>query len=315
MLQLVLGSNAESSVRKYSQGWKRWSEWAKSKIGAPLIPAQPLSVALYLTHLVNRATFQNQSIRAVETAVYSIRWGHRMAGLPSPTNHSTVTGVLEGARWKLAKPVRPKEPLSEEALHNICEQYNNNNATLEIVRFLFIGIIGYSSLLRISGFLSIRLSDIVITEPFMSISIPKRKEDQHREGHISVLAGSGKVTCPVSITERLVSLLPSQDKSSPFPIVRRIVKTKRREHFHSYLSISYSTALDSIRKFIAPFVSDPKQFGTHSLKSGGASNSGFKRLEPDVKDRHAGWKDPRSKRRYTKRSAKELAEVTKAMSL
>ena len=113
----------------------------------------------------------------------------------------------------------------------------------------------------------------------------------------------------------LISLLPSQDKSCPFPVVRRIVKTKKSEYFHSHLSISYSTALDSIRKFIAPFVSDPKQFGTHSLKSGGASNSGFKRLEPDIKDRHAGWKDPRSKRRYTRRSPKELAEVTKTMSL
>ena len=88
-----------------------------------------------------------------------------------------MTAVLEGARRKLARPVRPKEPLSEEALHNICEQYNNNSASLEIVRFLFILIIGYSGLLRISEILSIRSSDIVVTDSFMSIVIPKRKND------------------------------------------------------------------------------------------------------------------------------------------
>ena len=64
------------------------SEWANSKTGVTVIPAQPISVALYLTHLVNRATSQNESVGGVETAAYIIRWGHRMAGLPSPTDHS-----------------------------------------------------------------------------------------------------------------------------------------------------------------------------------------------------------------------------------
>ena len=60
MLQLVLGSSAESTVRKYSKGWKRWSEWVNSKIGIPVIPTQSLLVAKYLTHLVSRAASQNQ---------------------------------------------------------------------------------------------------------------------------------------------------------------------------------------------------------------------------------------------------------------
>ena len=33
------------------------------------------------------------------------------------------------------------------------------------------------------------------------------KNDQHREGHIAFLGRSGKVTCPVAVTERLVKLL------------------------------------------------------------------------------------------------------------
>ena len=83
-----------------------------------------------------------------------------------------------------------------------------------------------------------------------------------------------------------------------------------------FFSISYTTALDTIRKFIAAFVSQPtKQFATHSLKSGGASNAGFKRMEADLKERHGGWKDPRTKRRYSKRSPEELTEATKAMNL
>ena len=119
MLELVLSSSADSTVRKYSQGWRRWSEWAKSKIGVPTIPAQPLSVALYPTCLVNKAVEQNQSVGPIETAAYShIRWGHPMAGLPYPTDHSTVMAVLEAAKRKLAKPVPTKRTIDRSSIED-----------------------------------------------------------------------------------------------------------------------------------------------------------------------------------------------------
>jgi len=46
--------------------------------------------------------------------------------------------------------------------------------------------------------------------------------------------------------------------------------------------------------------------GLHSLKSGGASNDGYKPIDSELKDRNAGWKNARSKRRYIKRSQAEI---------
>ena len=65
------------------------------------------------------------------------------------------------------------------------------------------------------------------------------KNDQHREGHTAVLARSGKVTCPVAVTERLDKILPQS--SSAFPLVRKIMKAKSNEHFHSSLGVSMTT--------------------------------------------------------------------------
>ena len=119
--------------------------------------------------------------------------------------------------------------------------------------------------------LSIRLGDINIQDSHMSIFVPIRKNDQHREGHTSIISRTRKVPCPVSITERLIALLPLTACSRSSPVVRRIVKTKKQpERFHETLGISYSTALDNLRKFLAPFVSSVSDFGTHSLKSGAA---------------------------------------------
>ena len=37
---------------------------------------------------------------------------------------------------------------------------------------------------------------------------PKRKNDQRSQGHFFYFARSGKITCPVSITEKMLSKLP-----------------------------------------------------------------------------------------------------------
>ena len=96
------------------------------------------------------------------------------------------------------------------------------------------------------------------------------------------------------------------------PIIRR-VKCKKQERLHKFAGICYSTALDSMRNFLAPLVEGVKEFATHSMKGGGASDAGFKSADPELKDRHAGWKNPNTKLRYQKRSTEELIEITTCM--
>ena len=62
-------------------------------------------------------------------------------------------------------------------------------------------------------------------------------------GHTAFLAKTGKVTCPVAVTERLIKFLPQS--SSTLPLVRRIVKAKSKEYFHSSLGVSVSTFVET----------------------------------------------------------------------
>ena len=86
-------------------------------------------------------------------------------------------------------------------------------------------LVGYAGLFRISELLSFKIKDISISHNGMSIFVSKRKNDQFREGLTSIIARSCKVSCPVSITERLPVLLASL-KESCSPVLRRIVRTK-----------------------------------------------------------------------------------------
>ena len=87
LVDIVLESSAANTVYKYSNGWQRWKAWAHSKLGVPVLPAVPLQVALYLTELVERAELEGHSASVIESVPYSIRWGHQLAGMDSPTIH------------------------------------------------------------------------------------------------------------------------------------------------------------------------------------------------------------------------------------
>ena len=79
------------------------------------------------------------------------------------------------------------------------------------------------------------LEAALLTNSLLSVM----KNDQHREGHTAVLARSGKVTCPMAVTERLVKILPQS--STAFPLVRKFMKAKSKEYFHSSLGVSMTT--------------------------------------------------------------------------
>ena len=278
------------------------------------MPARPLCIAMYLLELSEGALQKNTGCSTIDSALYGIRWAHKMAGLDSPTEHPTVIAAAEGARRKLSKPVQPKQPLDLETVVKVAQYYNTAFASLAVIHFLFVLLIGYAGLFRISELLSVKIKDISINGDGMSIFVSQRKNDQFREGHTSTIARSSKVSCPVSITERLLALLASP-KESCSPVLRRIVPTKNGAYFRKSLEISSSTIRDEFKKYISPFVNDPGDYCLHSLKSGGASNDGYKLSDPELKERHASWKNPCTKRRYTKRSHAEMLEVTRSMGI
>ena len=210
LVDIVLESSAANTAYKYSNGWQKWKTWAQSKLGVPVLPAVPLQVALYLTEPVHRAVLEGHSASVIESASYSIRWDHRLAGMDSPTIHPLVGGggVVEGARRKLARPVQPKQPLKQDSIAEITLSLGSTSACLADIRFLFVLLVGYAGVFRISEVLSIRVRDVTIFDDFMKVYLIKRKNDQYRDGHVSVISRSRKPTCPVGITERILSLLP-----------------------------------------------------------------------------------------------------------
>ena len=237
--KVVLSAKAQTTTLHYAYAWNRWKTWSKSKIGVAYLPAQPMCVALYLRDLLESA----QTSSPIDTAIYSIRWGYSMAGLPSLTDHPIVKSTYEGCKIILAKPRQPKEPIQPHMLQQLVDMHGHSTASPADLRLLFIVLVGYSGFLRISEILAIQLKHIEIVSHGMSIFVPRRKNDQFRSGNTIHIARSGKSTCPVAITERLFQMLPDNSDSCN-PVVRRIKYGKGGRSFHESRGISYTTAKD-----------------------------------------------------------------------
>lgn len=147
----------------------------------------------------------------------------------------------------------------------------------------------------------------------MSIFVSQRKSYQFLEGRTSVIGRSSKVSCPVPVAEKF--LLPRDSEESCFPVVRRIDRTRNGSYFRKSLGVSYSTICHDFKKYVPPFVGNVDGFCLRSLKSGGASNEGYKLSDHELKDRHAGWKNPCTNRRCIKRSQAEMLEVTNSIGI
>ena len=249
LVNLQLNARADSTVRKYRASWLKWRSWATSKLAVPVIPAQAIHVALFITELERTAKERNLGFSSIEGVVYGISWYHKLAGLSeSPTDHPVVKMAVEGAKRSLAKPIKPKEALFLRLIQDIACHYHSTD-TLAVVRFLFIVLVGYAGFLRADELLNLQVSDITIFYAYMSIHVPERKNDKYRQGHTVSIARSGKVTCPVSITEKLLNLLPP-GSNKQLPILRRIVSSKSKQRFHEHKGVSYSTIKDEFRKYL-----------------------------------------------------------------
>ena len=222
-----------------------------------------------------------------------------------PTSHPLVKSSLEGAR-------SPKSlyPLTQFVGSLIIIFLVVLSLLFVFFSFSWLASLGFSVWTKFVIFLLMMFLFAVNT----SVFVPKRKNDQYREGHTSLLAWSHMATCPVSITERLLKLLPLSSESSS-PLVRRIVKSKSKEYFHVSKGISYTTLREEFRKYVKPFVNDIAKYGTHSIKSGAASNPACKNISADLLDMHAGWKCATSKHRYIKRSVNDRLKVSRSIAL
>ena len=126
----VLSSKAISTTMVYHRAFRKWKDFATSKLHSCACPASPCHVALYLQHLID----ESHSPCVVDSAFYGIKWAHTMAGIPSPTDNPVVEAVRCASKRILGtRVVNRKEPISSSIIHDLIGLADRQNPFIYVM--------------------------------------------------------------------------------------------------------------------------------------------------------------------------------------
>lgn len=304
----LLDARSDSTIKKYFYGFKKWDNFIKG-YNFVSIPASPIHVALYLTHLLDTGC----TYSSVNTAVYSIRWAHEMSGKIDPTSNSFVKNLLDSAKRSVKMPVKKKDPVTSDMLIKLCSIYQFSN-DLYVIRDLVMILLSFSAFLRFNELSQLKCNDIVVKENYLIIKIRKSKTDQYRAGDEVLVSKGLSLACPYSMFLKYVCLA-NIDMSSDMFLFRPLYRSKQKcALIKVNKPISYTTARECVvsrLKQVAPELN----LGLHSLRSGGATMA----ANSDVKDRcwkrHGRWKSESSKDGYVEDSISSRLAVSKHLGI
>ena len=305
----VLRSRADSTTKKYMAAFQRWRAWAEPRQEIRVYPVDEAHFALYLQH-VGEST---QAKSAVEEAVNAVGWIHQLSGIPPISGSSFVRATMDGLRRKLAKPKVKKEPVTLDMLSALVRRLTPTSSLAD-VRLAASSLLAYAAFLRYDELAKLRCCDISITAESMSVHITSSKTDQYRQGDSVLIVRTSSATCPVAMMERYFRL-GGMESSSKRKLFRGIVHTKSGERLRAAGGLSYTRMRELFLQKIAELGFDPKRFGLHSLRAGGASAAANAGVPDRLFKRHGRWKSESAKDGYIKDSVASRLSVSKKLNL
>ena len=148
----------------------------------------------------------------------------------------------------------------------------------------------------------------------MVLKINSSKTDQYRQGDSLLIARTGQSTCPVAMMERYF-VMGGVSSGSSEKLFRGIVHTKQGEKLRASGGISYSRLRELLLEKIAELGMDPKLFGMHSLRAGGATAAANAGVNDRMFKRHDRWRSESAKDGYVKDSVEKRLSVSKQLGI
>ncbi|KAK3084685.1 hypothetical protein FSP39_017394 [Pinctada imbricata] len=309
MSEYLLASKSDNTVKSYYNSFKRWRSFITSK-GHSALPAMPIHVALYVTHLLNTGATQS----VVNSAIYSIKWAHSVNNLTDPTDNGFVSALQNTAKRLPRQPKRRKDPVTSDMLVKLCNLYIDNNDLL-IIRDLTMILLCFAGFLRFDEVSSLLCKHVSIFDDYLSLKIVKSKTDQYRDGQEILISKGTTSACPLEMFKRYIKVA-GISLDSDFYLFRPVFRSGSVcKLIHKNKKMSYTAARESIISCLK-LVSENLNLGLHSMRSGGATAAAASSLVNErCWKRHGRWKSDSSKDGYVVDTLDKRLEVSKSLGL
>lgn len=309
---IIAQSRSVNTRKSYEVQFKKWIKWCRDNQINAIFPAKDFHVALFLVSLIQSGF----SFSVIESAFYSLKWAHDITGVVSPCGASFVRFTLDAAKKLCSTPVQKKKPISADIIHNMFLLHNPETTTVYHLRSLTLIVIGFAGFLRISELLGLRCCDVVFNDSHLRLHIRSSKTDQTHSGSTVLIAKSDGVSCPYKLM-KLYFAKAGLVSDSVAHIFRSLSFCKKLNVFKLRKggTLSYTRVRELLREKLLELGLSPDEYGTHSLRRGGATASALNNVSDRLFKKHGRWKSDNAKDGYVSEDLEKLLSVSKSLGL
>ena len=185
-------AKADNTRAAYRSAVRAWCTWCATHDLVPLPAAAP-DVAAFLADERDRGLAAN----TLDLRRAAIRFLHRAAGLPSPTDDAHVAETLAGIRRDAPNPIK-KRAATLAVLRELLAPIPGD---LRGLRDRALLLVGFAGALRRSELAGIRMADLERTDQGFQLTLPRSKGSQTAAAVVPLPYGLTEL-CPVRALSR-----------------------------------------------------------------------------------------------------------------
>src|SRR5215210_4337433 len=168
-------AKAKATVTAYRSDALIFDLWCREHGKAGSIPASPATVAAFLVAEAERSV----KASTIGRRAAAIRYAHKLAGQPDPTESEDVRSAMRGVRRTIGVAQRQKALATAEVL---AAMLSHTPATLIGARDRAILALGFSGAFRRSELVALDVEDLADAPEGLRVTIRKSKTDQEGRG-------------------------------------------------------------------------------------------------------------------------------------
>jgi site-specific recombinase XerD len=185
-VDLAQAEKAASTRKANGTDFRLFRAWCDAK-SVSALPAASETVAAYLA-----AEARTSRPSTLGRRVAAIRYAHKLAGLPLPTDAECVKATMRGIRRTIGSARVRKAPAVAAKMLGMVATAPDKLAGLRDRALL---LLGFAGAFRRSELVALNVADIEETEAGLRVTIRHSKTDQEGQG-VTIAIARGDVACP-----------------------------------------------------------------------------------------------------------------------
>jgi site-specific recombinase XerD len=286
-------SKSDATLRAYRSDAVLFQGWC-ARYRFSSLPASPEAVAGFLTHEADAG----RSASTIGRRCAAIRYAHKLAGLPDPTESEDVRATVKGIRRTIGTAPNQKAAATAEVLAAMLMRTPD---TLAGKRDRALLGLGFAGAFRRSELVALNVSDLREDKDGLRVLVRRSKTDQEGKGFEKAIP-HGRYIRPVALLREWLDAAGITEG----PLFRQVGRSGRvravRQVGDEQPRLTTQAVADIIKRYAKAAGLDASTFGAHSLRAGYITTAAERGADLARIMDQSGHRDPRTVVGYIRRA-------------